>query len=108
MNQMVLLACSTFPEMETARRIAQQLITENLAACANLVPAVESIYCWQGKVENAAEVLGLFKTTVNCYPAFQERLKELHPYEVPEILCLRIEGGLQDYLDWVTAGCSST
>ena len=105
MNRDTLLACSTFPEIETARRIAQQLVTENLAACANLIPAVESIYRWQDKIENAQEVFGLFKTTATCYTAFQERLQALHPYDVPEIICLRIEDGLPEYLRWVSAGC---
>ena len=106
MNRDALLACSTFPEIETARRIAQQLVTENLAACANLIPAVESIYRWQDKIENAQEVLGFFKTTGTCYGAFQERLQALHPYDVPEIICLRIEDGLPEYLRWISAGCS--
>ena len=60
MNQETLLACSTFPEIETARRIAQQLVTENLAACANIIPAVESIYRWQDKIENAQGDTRLF------------------------------------------------
>ena len=106
MSEETLLACSTFPEIETARRIAQQLVTENLAACANLIPAVESIYRWQDKIENAQEILVFFKTTATCYSAFQERLKALHPYDVPEIICLRIEDGLPEYLRWVGAGCS--
>ena len=105
MSQDVLLVCSTFPEIATARRIAHELVTENLAACVNLVPTVESIYRWQGKVENASEVLGFFKTTVSRYPAFEDRLKGLHPYDVPEILCLRIENGLREYLDWVRTSC---
>ena len=75
MDSETLLACSTFPEIETARRIAQQLVTENLAACANIIPAVESIYRWQGKIENAQETLVFFKTTAGRYDAFQEKLK---------------------------------
>ena len=106
MNEKTLLACSTFPEIETARRIAQQLVTENLAACANIIPAVESIYRWQDKIENAQETLVFFKTTAARYIAFQDRLKSLHPYEVPEIICLRIADGLPEYLRWVSAGCS--
>jgi periplasmic divalent cation tolerance protein len=106
MNEETLLACSTFPEIETARRIAQQLVTENLAACANIIAAVESIYRWQDKIENAREILVLFKTTAARYAAFQDRLKSLHPYEVPEIICLRIADGLPEYLRWVSAGCS--
>lgn len=101
MSQEALLAWSTFPEIETARRIAQQLVTENLAACANIIPAVESIYRWQGKIENAQETLVFFKTTALRYNAFQDRLKLLHPYEVPEIICLRIADGLPEYLQWV-------
>lgn len=103
MNDEALLACSTFPEIETARRIARQLVTENLAACANIVPAIESIYRWENKIENAQETLVFFKTTTARYPAFQERLKALHPYDVPEIISVRIADGLPDYLRWVSA-----
>jgi len=102
MSEEGLLALSTFPEIETARRIAGQLVTENLAACANIVPAVESIYRWQERIENAKETLVFFKTTTVRYAAFQDRLKSLHPYEVPEIICLRIVDGLPEYLRWVS------
>lgn len=101
MAEEVLLALSTFPDIETARRIAGQLVSENLAACANVVPVVESIYRWQGKVEDAKETLVFFKTTSARYSAFQEKLKSLHPYEVPEIICLSIADGLPEYLRWV-------
>jgi periplasmic divalent cation tolerance protein len=107
MNEEVCLALSTFPDIETARRIARQLVTENLAACANIVPAVESIYRWQGKIENAEETLVFFKTTTTRYAAFQDRLKSLHPYEVPEIICLRIADGLPEYLRWVSENTST-
>jgi periplasmic divalent cation tolerance protein len=106
MVEELMLALSTFPDRETARRIARQLVTENLAACANIVPAVESIYRWQDKIENAQETLVFFKTTAARYAAFQDRLKSLHTYEVPEIICLRIADGLPEYLRWVEAGCS--
>ena len=107
MTDEFLLALSTFPDAETARRIAQQLVTENLAACANIVPTVESIYRWQDKIENSSETLVFFKTTVARSAAFQDKLKSLHPYEVPEIICLRIADGLPEYLRWVSAGCSA-
>jgi len=107
MNEEACLALSTFPDLETARGIARQLVTENLAACANIVPAVESIYHWQGKIENAQETLVFFKTTAARYPAFQDRLKSLHPYEVPEIICLHIGDGLPDYLRWVNENTCS-
>jgi periplasmic divalent cation tolerance protein len=106
MNEETLLACSTFPDIETARRITRQLVTENFAACANLIPAVESIYRWQDKIENANETLVFFKTTAARYAAFQEQLKSLHPYDVPEIICLSIADGLPEYLRWVSESCS--
>jgi periplasmic divalent cation tolerance protein len=102
MNEEVLLACSTFPEIETARRIARELVAENFAACANIIPAIESVYYWENKIENADETLVFFKTTVARYAAFQEKLKSLHPYHVPEIICLRVADGLPDYLRWVS------
>ena len=105
MKQDVLVAFSTFPDIETARRVAEQLVTERLAACANLIPSIESIYRWQNKIEKEPEVLVLFKTTTLCYPAFQEKLKSLHPYDVPEVICLCVEDGLPSYLKWVNASC---
>ena len=97
----VLLAFSTFPDIETARRIARQLVTENYAACANVIPAIESIYRWQGKIEQGNETLVLFKTTAARSAAFQEKLKSLHPHDVPEIIFITVTTGLPDYLRWV-------
>lgn len=96
-----LLVWSTFPEPESARRAARKLVEERLAACANLVPAVESVYRWKGGVETAAEVWVLFKTTRETYPRLEERLRHLHPYELPEIVAVGLEAGLPDYLRWV-------
>jgi periplasmic divalent cation tolerance protein len=107
MNEETLLACSTFPEIETARRIARYLVTEKFAACANIVPAVESIYRWQDKIESGEETLVFFKTTSARYAAFQEKLKSLHPFEVPEIIAWRIADGLPSYLRWVAENCSA-
>jgi periplasmic divalent cation tolerance protein len=102
MSDEVVLAFSTFPDVETARRIARELVTENFAACANVIPKVESIYRWQGKIEQGDETLVLFKTTAARFAAFEEKLKSLHPYDVPEIISCKIEAGLPDYLRWVT------
>ena len=96
-----LLILSTFADAGTARSVAATLVEERLAACANLVPGVQSIYRWRGEVENASEVLVLFKTTEEARARFEARLKELHPYEVPELLVLRPEGGLPEYLRWI-------
>lgn len=105
MADQVLLAISTFPDAETANRIANVLVTEKLAACANLLPAVDSIYRWKEKVETAAEVMVFFKTTENRLTAFKEKLRSLHPYEVPELICIKIDGGSPDYLRWVIDNC---
>jgi periplasmic divalent cation tolerance protein len=76
-------------------------VEERLAACANLIPGVESIYRWQGKIEQNPEVAALFKTTEAGRARLETRLKELHPYELPEILLFRPEGGLPAYLRWI-------
>jgi periplasmic divalent cation tolerance protein len=101
----IVLALSTFPDEETARRIARQLVTENFAACANILPAIDSIYRWQGKIENGREVIVFFKTPDNRRAAFQEKLRALHPYEVPEIIFIPVTAGLPEYLRWVTENC---
>src|SRR6266487_1315453 len=101
MTDQILLAISTFPDVETANRIAEALIEEKLAACANLIPAVHSIYHWKGKIESAGEVMVFFKTTQERQAAFEEKLRSLHPYEVPELICIKLDAGSPDYLSWV-------
>ena len=101
----ILLALSTFPDPETAHRISNQLVTEKFAACANILPAVESIYRWKEKIETAAEVIVLFKTTQDRQKAFQEKLRSLHPYDVPEIIFMSVTNGLPEYLQWVKENC---
>lgn len=105
MAQEILLALSTFPDRETAQRISNQLVTENFAACANMLPAVESIYRWKGKIESGNETLVLFKLSEDGQSAFQKKLRSLHPYEVPEIIFVPVASGLQEYLNWVTENC---
>src|SRR3984893_4736418 len=106
MGDEVLLALSTFPDLETARRIARQLVTENFAACANIISAIESIYRWQRKVESGDEVLALFKLAASRYSEFETKLRALHPYEVPEIIACKIDHGLPEYLSWVGESCA--
>lgn len=98
----VVVLC-TFPDVEKARAIAAELVERRLAACVNLLPGVESIYRWEGKVERAGELLAVIKTT--RYPELEAALKELHPYVVPEILALPVEAGLAGYLKWLGAEC---
>jgi periplasmic divalent cation tolerance protein len=101
----ILLALSTFPDLKTARRISNQLVTEKFAACANILPVVESIYRWKEKIETAAEVIVLFKTTQDRQKAFQEKLRSLHPYDVPEIIFMSVTNGLPEYVRWVIENC---
>ena len=106
MAEKVLLALSTFPDQESARRISNELVTKNLAACANILPGVESIYRWKEKIESGNETLVLFKLSEDRQSAFQEKLRSLHPYDVPEIIFVPISSGLPEYLRWVTENCS--
>ncbi|MBA3543630.1 MAG: divalent-cation tolerance protein CutA [Chthoniobacterales bacterium] len=103
----VLLVLSTFPDVATARRVGRQLVEEKCAACANLLPAVESIYWWEQKVETANETIVLFKTSADRYDAFETTLKQLHPYDVPEIIALPVTQGWPDYLHWVSESCAT-
>ena len=105
MPEKILLALSTFPDAETARRISNELVAQKLVACANILPSVESIYTWKGKIEKADETLVFFKLSEDRQTAFQEKLQSLHPYDVPEIIFLPISSGLPDYLRWVADNC---
>ncbi|PYI98684.1 MAG: divalent-cation tolerance protein CutA [Verrucomicrobia bacterium] len=105
MPERILLALSTFPDAETARRISNELVAGKLAACANILSNLESIYTWEGKIETANETLVFFKLREDRQAAFQEELQSLHPYEVPEIIFIQLAGGLPDYLRWVADNC---
>ena len=107
MAEKILLALSTFPDGDTARRISNEVVTERFDACANILPAVESIYRWKGKVESADEVLGIFKLDAQRYREFEMKLRALHPYDVPEITSCKIDNGLPEYLRWVTESCAT-
>jgi periplasmic divalent cation tolerance protein len=101
MAEEAVVVFTTFPDQDTARRIVRTLVEERLIACGNLVPGVESIYRWKGKVESSGEVFAVLKTEQGRYGALETRLKELHPYEVPECIMLRVRDGLPAYLKWV-------
>lgn len=100
-NIEVILVITNFPDTNTARLVADRLMTEKLAACVNILAPCRSIYSWQGKIENAEEHPLLIKTTPARYKAVEALIKEMHPYELPEIIALRVERGLPQYLAWV-------
>jgi len=91
----------TFPDKDTAQRLAGELVEAGVAACVNLLPGAQSIYRWQGKVESAQEVLAIMKTTADAYPQLEAKLKALHPYEVPEIMAVPVERAERAYATWV-------
>ena len=101
MAEETLVILTTWPSVESAREAARILIEARLAACANIIPGVESIYRWKDAIETSAETLVIFKATMGSYPRFEARLKELHPYEVPEVVALRPSDGLPAYMRWV-------
>ena len=96
----MIVLCTAGSEQE-AVRIADSLVEARLAACVNILPGIRSVYRWEGKVERAGETLLLIKTTGTVFPRLRARILELHSYEVPEILAVRIEEGLDSYLRWI-------
>jgi periplasmic divalent cation tolerance protein len=106
MPEEILVALSTFPDAETARRVAEKLVAKNLVACANITAQVESVYRWKGEIETGKEALVLFKVTADRYDPFEKELKALHPYEVPEIIALPVTRGSPEYLHWVSESCA--
>lgn len=96
-----LLVMTTLPGMETARNIAHRLLDQKLAACISVIPAVTSIYVWNGEVCESGEHLLLIKTTAACYEKVETLLRKQHPYDLPEIIATEITQGLPDYLGWI-------
>ena len=92
----------TAPEMKTARRLARSALDRRLAACANLVPRVESLYWWQGKISQAGEVLIVLKTTARNLAALEKLIVAEHPYDTPEFVALPVARVNQRYLSWWT------
>ena len=97
------LVLTTCANPDEGRRLARTLVEEHLAACVTLIPAVESIYRWQGKIESSTETLLILKTASDHLAALESRLHALHTYEVPEFLVLDIESASHPYLEWLQA-----
>jgi periplasmic divalent cation tolerance protein len=101
MAEEALIVFSTFPDIEIARHIVGTLVEERLIACGNIVPKVESIYRWRGAVEKNEETFAVMKTEIARYQQVERRIREMHPYDVPECIALRVADGLPDYLRWI-------
>lgn len=100
MDKIVVLI--TAPSEEVAADIARTIVGERLAACANIVKGIRSIYRWEGAVQDDPEALMVVKTQASLFDALEKRVRELHPYTVPEIIAMPIVSGSKPYLDWIT------
>jgi periplasmic divalent cation tolerance protein len=92
---------TTTGSKEEARKIANELVQRRLAACVNIVPKVESIYRWEGKVESAEEWMLIIKTDSAVFEKVRDAIKELHSYDLPECVSLSVEAGSTEYLQWI-------
>ena len=101
--QDTLLVITNLPDRPSAERLAEALIERRVAACVNVMAPCRSVYLWQGTVEQAEEHPVFAKTAGDRYDALQQAIRELHPYELPEIIAVRVEAGLPAYLEWVAA-----
>jgi periplasmic divalent cation tolerance protein len=92
---------TTCPDAAVAERLARALVDEKLAACVNILPPIRSIYRWKGAVEVASELLLVIKIAASNFAAVRDRIRSLHPYELPEIIAVPIADGLPEYLAWL-------
>lgn len=104
----MMLVFTTLPDEASAERLARELVAARLAACVSIQASCRSIYQWQGAVETATEVPLICKTSAVRVSELMARIRDLHPYELPEIVTVRVADGLPAYLDWVTAETVST
>lgn len=95
------LILTTTPSKKVAQKIADRLILKSKAACINIIKGVESIYKWQGKIERSSECLLMIKTNKKNLKKAFDLITQIHPYEVPEIIALKIDQGSQRYLNWI-------
>ena len=100
-EERIVTVLMTAPDRATGREVAARLVEERLAACGNVLDGVTSVFWWEGEVQDEDEVLVILKTTTARVSALTDRARELHPYDVPEVLALPVDGGLQEYMDWV-------
>lgn len=103
-----LLVLTTAGSDDEARKIAHGLVDRKLAACVNIVPRIHSVYRWQDKIESAEELLLVIKTTRSCEEPVKMAIKELHSYDLPECVAIGIDGGSDDYLQWVSGSVIET
>ncbi|CAN5416646.1 divalent-cation tolerance protein CutA [soil metagenome] len=101
----VLLVVATFPDEVKAGQIGTALVSQQLAACVNVIPAIRSIYRWENEIHSESECLAILKTTRDRYEALAQSLADLHPYDVPEIIAVEPAAVLPAYARWVAEAC---
>ena len=101
------LVLVTAPKIGVARKIAKAALAARLAACANLIPGVESHYWWQGQLESGREILIIFKTAPRLANQLERIIVEIHPYDTPEVVVVPIQSGSKKYLDWIDSSLNS-
>lgn len=99
----IIIVFTHVPDMTCAVSMAHALVSAQLAACVNISSPVKSVYRWQGQIETAAEIGLMIKTTQKGYAKLADKISELHPYELPEIVAIHVNEGLPEYLRWVAA-----
>lgn len=102
---MYIVVLVTAPKASEARKIANFLLTKKLAACVNIMPKIESFFWWEGKIDNAKELLLVIKTKKQLLNKLIKAVKSKHSYSVPEIIALPIVTGNKDYLEWINESC---
>jgi periplasmic divalent cation tolerance protein len=96
-----ILCLVTIDDQDKAIEISRRLVEKQLVACVNIIPKITSVYLWKGEVCEDTERLLIMKTALEMYPKLEDTVKELHPYEVPEVIAFAIDKGLPEYLDWI-------
>ena len=107
MQKEIILVLTNMPDQTSAAQLAEALVTQKLAACVNILAPCQSVYTWQGKLEHTVEIPVLIKTSQIQYNALEAAIIKAHPYELPEIITINVDGGLPQYLQWVNAQLSA-
>ena len=98
----ILMVFVTVPGLKDGNRMSKEILTSRLAACVTVIPGVQSMYWWKGKIARAKEAMLVMKTTRNQYRRLESKIMELHSYEVPEIVAIPLVAGLSQYIEWVS------
>lgn len=101
------ITLTTCPNTEVANSLAHGAVKQQLAACVNIIPGIQSVYQWQGKIETDNELLLVMKTNQQTLKALELFIQQQHPYDTPEFICINIESGAQAYFDWITSSLKS-